>query len=169
MDINRLKAQEWNVTNVKLNHSPSHTDADPCHFKVESAKYDKWAFNGSGVTVVWKGRSISSSSSTELLCVSPACEFFIIYHLNTKALAVFYSFSPHMQTCCVTHFELTRAASCTSVPKLRWKQWRQLAHLRRSRDACVDLLFLVCVALPWVEQIKKKWNEFNISNSLTLP
>lgn len=99
MDVNCLKAQEWNVTNVKLDHTLSETDADPCHLKVESAKYDKWGYNGSGRTVVWKGRSISPTSSTGLLCSSPACEFFIICLLNTKAHDVFCNFNAHGLLC----------------------------------------------------------------------
>lgn len=153
MDVNCLKAQEWNVTNVKLDHTLSETNADPCHLKVESAKYDKWGYNGSGRTVVWKGRSISPTSSTGLLCLSPACEFFIICLLNTKAHDVFCNFNAHGLLCHSLWINLGIFMQ-NHAKKFRW---RQLTHLFRSCHACVDLLFLVCVALPWVEQIKK-WN-----------
>lgn len=99
-------------------------NADPCHFKVESAKYDKWALNSSRVTVVWKGHIVSSSSSTGrsaclLLVDSLSSVIWIpMQPLSSRTSVV------DMHTDCVTQSELRS----TSKENLTWRMWMHWVH-----------------------------------------
>lgn len=91
-------------------------DADPCHSKVESAKYDKWEFNGSGAAAVWKGRLVSSTSSTGL-CFA---HLQLVNSLSSviwipKAPLSPITSAPDVQTDCIAHSELTKPPRCVTM------------------------------------------------------